>query len=467
MQVCFKCVTESYLKAHILDTGNQSTCSYCTVDRPCIQTEELAEMIERAFREHYERTSDTPEAWEYAMLSDRDLDYEWQRDGELAEWAIAEAAGLDEEIAKDLQQILEERHADFELQAMGEECPFSEDSHYQRAALGAGDFYSKWHNFQNDLKTAARFFSPNAQSILDEIFEGIRDLKTSGDSPVIVKVGPTTEITKLYRARVFANEREQLKEALEHPWNHLGSPPSSIAKAGRMNARGISVFYGALEEHTALTEVRPPVGSKVTVAQFKITRSLHLLDLSALQMINTQGSIFDPESIKLQERGNFLSILSQLLSRAVMPHEEAIEYLPTQAVAEYLASHVHLDGILYPSIQEDGDAMNVVLFHHASRVAEDKLPKGSTIDSQLTTEDSDGVHDDYRIWVTPPKEPTDKQDTMLSSPWELALTNLDEICGNYDHREVSLRINNDSIQVHHIRKVSITADAHAVVRHQL
>jgi hypothetical protein len=66
------------------------------------------------------------------------------------------------------------------------------------------------------------------------------------------------------------------------PDRHLGSPPSGAAAAGRMNARGISVFYGANDPRVALAEVRPPVGSRVAVARFEIIRPLRLLDLTAL-----------------------------------------------------------------------------------------------------------------------------------------------------------------------------------------
>lgn len=39
-----------------------------------------------------------------------------------------------------------------------------------------------------------------------------------------------------------------------------------------MNARGVSVFYGANDPTAAIAEVRPPVGSQVAVAQFEIIR---------------------------------------------------------------------------------------------------------------------------------------------------------------------------------------------------
>ena len=46
---------------------------------------------------------------------------------------------------------------------------------------------------------------------------------------------------------------------------------------GRMNAAGISVFYGATDDETAIAGVRPPVGSWVATATFEVIRPLRLL----------------------------------------------------------------------------------------------------------------------------------------------------------------------------------------------
>ena len=66
----------------------------------------------------------------------------------------------------------------------------------------------------------------------------------------------------------------------------------------------------------------------------------------------------------------FLRFLSQNMTRPVMPDEEALEYLPTQAVADFLATQQKpaIDGIVFPSVQAGGDDLNVVLFHKAARV---------------------------------------------------------------------------------------------------
>lgn len=157
-----------------------------------------------------------------------------------------------------------------------------------------------------------------------------------------------------------------------------------------MNAAGISVFYGATDASVALAEVRPPVGSRVIVARFEIVRPLRLLDFGALEFIvDHNGSDFDKAHIQRLKRAAFLRRLCRRVSRPVMPHDEPRDYLPTQAVADYLANLADpsLDGIIYPSVQfgdpspgilsraSRGSAFgsgrsgrNVVLFHTTASV---------------------------------------------------------------------------------------------------
>jgi hypothetical protein len=149
-----------------------------------------------------------------------------------------------------------------------------------------------WRSFENSLKTKARFFSRTAANHLTSIFDRIGELQTRDGRPLVVDVGPGTDFHTLYRARVFQSD-DKLEAAVGRSDIHLGSPPASLAAAGRMNARGISVFYGANNQKAAIAEVRPPVGSQIAVAQFEIIRKLRLLDLTALNDIRVTGSLFD------------------------------------------------------------------------------------------------------------------------------------------------------------------------------
>ena len=153
-------------------------------------------------------------------------------------------------------------------------------------------------------------------------------MKTRDGRSLVVDAGPGTSFNVLYRARVFQAD-EKLQEALTRPDRCLGPPPSMYANAGRINAHGISVFYGANDPEVAIAEVRPPVGSRVQLL-VQIVRPIRFLDLTDLSAVTTSGSIFDPEFAGRLERAMFLRRLSQIITKPVMPDDEPFEYIVTQ-----------------------------------------------------------------------------------------------------------------------------------------
>lgn len=462
--ICAACIRERYLSNRIQTEGGSAFCSYCDNEAPTFSVEEVANLIEIAFENHYEITPTEPDGLEDSMHRDPESNYEWERRGEPAIWAIARAAKVDEKVATDIQLVLEDRHFDHEAAKMGEESPFASESHHAEKDAGHGDFLNEWNKFVHGLKTEKRFFSSSAKSTLDQIFSGVSEFQSIIGGPVVMTIGPETNISTLYRARVFAGQEEVLKEALKDPARHLGTPPANAAGSGRMNAQGIAVFYGARDTKTALAETRPPVGSKVAIASFHILRPLRLLNLPALRYVATPGSIFDPATIARTQRGNFLEVLSQQMSRPVMPHEEVFEYLPTQAVADYLANELRLDGIIFSSIQTGEASSNVVLFHHAARVKEVELPKGTEVEVYLETGDSEGSPD-YTVWEkTPAPSPSIDHLPRTHQGNGVLVRRFNE---KLDVRLPALGIDCQSIIIHHVGAVRFSTEQYAVARHKL
>ena len=110
----------------------------------------------------------------------------------------------------------------------------------------------------------------------------------------------------------------------------LGPPPLEFAKtAGRMNAPGIVVFYGAYDKDTALAEATGTHDS-MTVAEFETLSDLAVVDLTNLPRI---PSIFERG---LRDSLLFLEHFTQEVSRPFEPDAEIhIEYTPTQVVSEF------------------------------------------------------------------------------------------------------------------------------------
>jgi hypothetical protein len=468
-RLCFECVGEPFLRFEIKQDGAESICSYCGVKRKSLSLDEVADKVERVFTDHFYKTATEPSGMEYMAAKEGEKD--WERPGQPVIELIEELARIELEPAQDLQEILEDRHSDFELAKTGEEQEYDADSQYAMLDVDTIGTHAEWTRFEKVLKTEERYFSKTAEETLSRIFEGIANRITLEGNPVVVKAGPGQAIEALFRARVFQSD-ELLTEALKRPDLSIGPPPSQVAATGRMNAHGISVFYGALEPATALAEVRPPVGSKVAVARFELLREMLLLDVRLLHALSESRSLFDPLSKSNRERAEFLKWLGRRIAMPVMPSDEPFEYLPTQAVADFLSMKANppLDGIIYPSVQAGKVELNVVLFHNASRVEVMHVPEGTKIDAELYDFD----YDDNSAWLAPtvveevPSETPPPVNTVRLEPEGSATPqnpSFDSTRG-YDPRVPALKIDATKVWVHAIRAVKFESDSHLVSRSQ-
>jgi RES domain-containing protein len=461
-RICAECIGESFLRNQVKTAGKDAACSYCKQGRKTISIGELADHIDRAFLDHYELTDPNPSGLQYMMI--KEGGYEWNRKGERAAYVIAEAAEIDEKPAEHVRQVLEERHFDFDGEAAGDENPFDEDAHYAEKDVVDYAYQEEWSEFQRSLKSETRLFNRSAEAILDSIFEGLDKHATRSGKSVVVDAGLGRRTTALYRARVFQSD-SKLEAALKRPDIELAPPPSAASVAGRMNARGIAVFYGATAARVALSETRPPVGSKVLLGRFEIIRPLRLFNVEALRSIYVEGSIFDTSYNRQLEKAKFLESLSHRFSMPVMPDDEPFEYLVTQAIADYLATRTQpaLDGIIYPSVQTGKSKRNIVLFHKAARVESLDVPKGTEISAYLTSHD-DGIESpDYVVYEsTPPAVNKDaKSDFSLSIPFSSSFPDR-----NSDMRDPALRLDLTSLEVHYVKRATYQTNKNPVTRHR-
>jgi hypothetical protein len=344
---------------------------------------------------------------------------------------------------------------------MGEESDFAPESRYTHKKVESEQFHSEWRSFEESLKTKSRYFSKHTHLTLLTLFNGIHRSITARNRPVILEAGPGTPITSLFRARVFQDDAK-LVRALERPDLEIGPPPPALAAAGRMNARGISTFYGAVDREIALAEVRPFVGSRVVTARFDLIRSILLLDLEALSEVTASGSLFDKNHRYNMAKANFLRSLSEKMTQPVMPDAEIFEYLPTQVIAEYLASEVRpeLHGILYPSAQAKNGQSNVVLFHDSSLVEKPNISDDTAIFVETELQTADGFEPEY--WVFERTAPGEETTEVVNSHAPAVPDK------GSQRNEVmpTLRIDLSSLEVHHIERVFYSHSDHQVHRSQ-
>ncbi len=459
-RLCSECVGESFLKAEIEAHGENAVCSYCGTDGQTFSIEELADRVETAFEHHFRLSANEPSGFELAIMKEDGRGFE--RDGDRVTDVIGDTAEIDEEPAEDIRAVLEDRHWDMEMAQMGEEGPFDADAHYVQVSPKDVELNAEWLDFERQIKMEARFFNRSAQAVLSSIFEGLADHQTWDGKEIIVQAGAGTKLTGLYRARVFQSD-EKLQAALEHPDKEIGSPPHRAAAAGRMNARGVSVFYGASAPDVALGEVRPPVGSRVVIGRFDFIRPVKLLDVEALGSVSVSGSFFDPTYIRRLERAEFLKRLSYRITMPVMPDDEPFDYLVTQAIADYLAVDATppLDGIIYRSVQGRKNGFNVVLFHKSALVEPIDLPSGTKVNAHLYESTEDGPEIDYTVWENVPPKPQDdgfpKLGHRIFPHWS----------PDGDYREATLKLDLGSLSVHHVQAVSFKTEPYSVHRHRV
>ena len=139
-------------------------------------------------------------------------------------------------------------------------------------------------------------------------------------------------------------------------------PRPDAASDGRANPEGIPRLYMAFDRHTAIAEVRPWIGSLVSVAIMKTVRDLRIVDCRGA---DDREMIFLEEQPPAAEREAAVwSHVARAFREPVLRGDDRAGYAPTQIIAE-LFENEGFDGIVYGSGFGD-DATNVVLFDTAA-----------------------------------------------------------------------------------------------------
>jgi len=475
--VCSECIGEEYLNAEIRESGTVTKCNYCNeLNHSAIPLHELAERIHEVLQEHYYRTSSEPEGID--LLAAREGN--WVQPGESVLHVIMNIIDSSEELAESIYEYLSNTYDAWGKDALCEPQPYDSEAYYAERPINTYDFQEHWSSFKSDVYKRARFFNRNAEDSLDHIFNGIWELKTHYNKPVIRTL--TTEDC-IFRVRI-ADSPKKLEKIIKELPDSLGAPLARYAKAGRMNAEGISMFYGAMDKQTCIAEVRSPVGSSVIIGRFYPLRDLRLLDLSRLKDVYLSGSIFDKNHIEALSRLRFLELLVDEISMPIMPGTESRDYLPTQIVSEYLASKsgLKLDGVMYSSSQifqehEDTDneksencnkeGMNIVLFPHASVQKPYEVPDGTTISVHTNFGPPDDPDDSIYISEEYPESKIKKNKLKRKEIFDTFIgckpIVLDDEFPDYDPR---LQLDMNSIEVETIKGVKYLSNTRYVSRHR-
>jgi hypothetical protein len=221
-----------------------------------------------------------------------------------------------------------------------------------------------WQNFTKYIYETNRFVLTDDW----EYFMGLI-IKTSHKRTEILKKG-----TKLLRARTGTNW-VQFDDGDEQPCPisplEMGPPPKDLSGEGRLNSKGIPYLYLAMEIETAIAEVKPWIGTELSIGSFEILEDLRIVDttkdkpnniLSKYQF-TSDGNIkkrpIETYTSKEKEK-HVWGDINSAFSMPISPSDTLLKYLPTQFLAEKLKTN-NYDGVAYrSSLNQDG--VNVTIF---------------------------------------------------------------------------------------------------------
>ena len=214
-----------------------------------------------------------------------------------------------------------------------------------------------YRDFERAVKHASRYVhDDHVRDFIAAVME------TSGTRQAAIPCG--AHLWRAQRGYIWAKENKGTEEEFEVPAAY--GPERMILNAdfvgdGRVNAKGIPVLYLANSKEAAMAEVRPWVGSHISLAVFKVVRDLSVIDCSRDKRLFPNWLLAeDPTELSASKKEEVAwGEINHALSRPVTPDDPSTEYVPTQVLAEAFRAHGY-DGIAYESML--GNGHNVALF---------------------------------------------------------------------------------------------------------
>jgi hypothetical protein len=369
---CADCTEDLGLSEKIQRCSMKGDCSICHAESVYVITfRELASWLEEIWSKWYH----IGESHLVASPDSDRTDYEQKGDEpQLLLGELIQCVRDDEKIIGALIEIMSEGDTYNVMQ--GGEALIEPCQCYQKHRLHLTEVEYRWERFVQSLKHHTRYFNTSAKEFFDSLFDGLQEIHSrelplncqvsinqsiSSNKQVVVEYAPKS--MPIFRARKIANN-DEFKKIIGEPNVELSNPPDEFASEGRMNPKGISYFYGAVDRETCVAELRPSMGERVISGEFELTKKVALLDLTLLSTSyhKKMESMFEDDYLEKRIARELLRQLERLIAQPVLEGDE-FDYLPTQAMSEYLARHAtpRIDGIVFKSVQRQG-GKNIVLF---------------------------------------------------------------------------------------------------------
>lgn len=210
--------------------------------------------------------------------------------------------------------------------------------------------YRSYMEFAESVKTRWRYASdPEQNAFLKAL------LATSVARQEVIVCGSMLWRAQLGYDHYAADDLTGEQQPAPFPVERM-KPLRNRAREGRANPKGIPYLYLATHQDTAMAEVRPWVGSLISIGRFALKRDVHVLNcVSNDHRMMVYSREPEPEE---RERAVWQDI-DRAFSRPVTSGDDTADYAPTQIIAEFFRAN-GLDGIAYGS--SFGPGHNVALF---------------------------------------------------------------------------------------------------------
>lgn len=222
--------------------------------------------------------------------------------------------------------------------------------------------YNSWRsywNFTNSVVSKSRYIhDENTDEFLAET------LKTSINRKINFPEGKTLWRSQLGSESidVFDDENNLIGDQTIPLSIQRMYPRKSMAREGRANPKGISYLYLATDKETAMSEIRPWIGSEISLANFQLTKGVSIIDCS--KNLHLKPFFFSPtdyyyEPTAEEKEEAVWAHIDNAFSRPIVDNLDEAHYAPTQILTELFKNN-GFDGVMYKSML--GNGHNIVLF---------------------------------------------------------------------------------------------------------
>lgn len=351
--VCSNHFKDKYLNQYIENHGEAGVCSYCGHKDTVIDMSDLANHIAMTISIYFNDIDSECLPLASSYYDDQEEDIPGIK--RVGCYAVPENA----DVYEDTFEIMEDLGLHTDSDSLNDDIDhlFEDNTWIKKNPFELWWNQKKelqWQRFSDMVKHSRRFTFLAMSRVAgnDDILNDLGDILRNMDGILhSIPVGAT-----LYRARSLDKELYD-----NFGFSDITSAPDIYAGQCRMNPAGVSMFYGAFDKETAITESIKTANEKVLViGEFKTMRELTVVDLIALP---TEVSIWMDKS----EAVSFLKSFHKNITRPLKNNaNEVIDYIPSQIFTEYLRwmftdkEGRNIDGLLYRSSKTQ--KTNVVLF---------------------------------------------------------------------------------------------------------